>query len=307
MERRIVVGVDPTREHDAALEFAVGQALRRRGTLHLVVVRHAGHHGRDRADEVRLVGDELVQVDQELFDRCVRRIEEWAPDLEVTTEVRRGPVAATLADVLARRRAPGAGPPPDEPSLSRPHALDHVTRRRGRQLSGVCRAGRLARAGPAPRAGRGRGRGPRRAGARSRNGPSRRPSSAGSSLRVVRAWYYVNLDTDEESLRHGTGAEEGAPAISPAVTSEGLADLVAAPPATWPCQVDNGARAGGVRARRGLAARTGSPGGARPGRRPAACPGLRTSVSCSQVRAQARLLPVAVVDSQRGGFTAATN
>ncbi len=57
----------------------------------------------------------------------------------------------------------------------------------------------------------------------------------GSSLRLVRAWCYVDLDADEESLRHGTGATEGARVA--AETSEALADLVSEHPGLA-CQVD---------------------------------------------------------------------
>ena len=234
MERRIVVGVDPTREHDAALEFAVGQALRRGGALHLVVVRHAGHHGSDPADEVRLVGDELVRVDQELFDRCVRRIEEWGPDLEVTTEVRRGPVAATLADVAPAGGLLVLG----HHRMSRPH---HVP-----TLSITSRAAADARCPvyavpddwhelaehPEPVVAAVEDR---ECGRQVAERAIEEAELAGASLRVVRAWCYVDLDTDEESLRHGTGAAEGARVA--AATSEWLADLVTTHPDVT-CQVD---------------------------------------------------------------------
>ncbi|MBO0845827.1 MAG: universal stress protein [Nocardioides sp.] len=77
MRRSIVVGVDPVREHDAALEFAVGEARRRGGRIHLVVVLHPGHAGPDQMTELKLMGDELLRVDHELLVRCERRIAQW--------------------------------------------------------------------------------------------------------------------------------------------------------------------------------------------------------------------------------------
>lgn len=224
MERRIVVGVDPTREHDAALEFAVAQAQRRGGAIHLVVVRHAGHHGPGGPDKVKLVGDALVQVEQELFDRCLRRIEEWAPDLEVITEVRRGPVAVTLAAVVRDDGLLVLG----HHRMSRPH---HVP-----TLSVTSRAAADARCPvyAVPDDWHELRNHPEPVVAAVEDPDSGRQVAAwaldeaalaGSSLRMVRAWCYVDLDTDEESQWHGTGVTEGARLA--AETSEAFADLVA--------------------------------------------------------------------------------
>lgn len=234
MERRIVVGVDPTREHDAALEFAVGQALRRGGRVHLVVVTHAGHVGPGQPVEVKLVGDELVQVEQDLFDRCLKRIEEWAPDLEVTCEARSGPVASALASAAHHGALLVLG----HHRMTRPHHLP--------TLSVTSRVAAETRCPvyAVPDDWHELGDHPEPVLAAVEDPGTGRPVAAwafgeaalaGSTLRVVRAWCYVDLDADEESLRHGTGVAEGARVA--AATSEALADLVAEHPEV-PCQVD---------------------------------------------------------------------
>lgn len=227
MERRIVVGVDPTQEHDAALELAVAQAQHRGGQVHLVVVRHPGHLGPDLPDEVRLVGDDLVQVEQELFDRCVRRIEQWAPDLEVTTEVRHGPVAATLATVMRGGGLLVLG----HHRMTRPHHLPTLSVTSRAAAKTTC----PVYAVPDDWHELGEHPGPVVAAVEDPDGGRAvakwafsEAELAGASLRVLRAWCYVDLDADEESLRHGTGVAEGARRA--AETSEALADLVAEHP-----------------------------------------------------------------------------
>jgi nucleotide-binding universal stress UspA family protein len=224
MQRRIVVGVDAAREHDAALEFAVGQAQRRGSPLHLVVVAHPGHVGPDQVVELRLLGDELLEVDRALLDRCVKQVETWSSDLEVTTEVRHGPVAPSLAAaaqqadllVLGHHRMTRAHHLPTWSVTSRVAAATTCP------VYAVPDDWHELDAHPEPVVA-----------AVEDPGSGREVASwafseaglAGSSVRIVRAWCYVDLDADEESLRHGTGATDGGRVAE--ATSEALGGLFA--------------------------------------------------------------------------------
>jgi nucleotide-binding universal stress UspA family protein len=230
----IVVGVDPAREHDAALEFAVGLARRRGSHVHLVVVLHSGHIGPDRATELKLVGEELVRVDHELLVRCQRRIEEWEPDLTVTTEIVHGPVVPSLvaaardADllVLGHHR------------MSRPHHLPTLSVTHGVVAHTRCPVYAVPddwhelRDHPEPVVAAVEDEHSGRAVAAAAFDEA---SLAGSALRVVRAWCYADIDTDEESLLHGTGNEDTAALRRQ--TTRALGDVVSLHPDV-PCQVD---------------------------------------------------------------------
>ncbi|MGA8245344.1 MAG: universal stress protein [Nocardioides sp.] len=101
---RIVVGVGPAGGRDAALEYALAEAVRRDAEIHLVLVMHERRPGADGMIELKLLGEDLVRVDQELLVEC----EQWLSDrsggdIRVTTEIAHGSVAPSLA--AAARRA----------------------------------------------------------------------------------------------------------------------------------------------------------------------------------------------------------
>ena len=101
---RIVVGVAPTRDHDAALEYAAAEAERRGSGIRVVVVMHPHWPGPDGLGDVELVGDELVRTDLALLRQCEERLAPWlSGSLPVTTEVCHGAVVPSL--VAASRDA----------------------------------------------------------------------------------------------------------------------------------------------------------------------------------------------------------
>jgi len=237
MDTPIVVGVDPSREHDAALEFAAAQARRRGCPVHLVVVMHPGHLGPDQALEVRLIGEELVHVDRALLGRCVRRIEEWTedlPDLKVTTEVRHGPVAGSLVDASLGAQLLVLG----HHRMTRPQHLPTLSVTSRVAAHTACpvyavpddwhelreRTEPVVAAVEDPVSGR---RVAATAFAEAR--------LAGTAVLVVRAWCYSDVQADEESLLHGTGTEHGT-AVARA-TEQAFADLIAEHPDV-PCRVE---------------------------------------------------------------------
>jgi nucleotide-binding universal stress UspA family protein len=93
----ILVGIAPSGEHQAALEYAADQALRRGCDIRLLVVlappvTHA------LVEPERLV-DELAELDETLLDTCRKRLWDWTGDrVSVTTDVARGPVLSTLLE-----------------------------------------------------------------------------------------------------------------------------------------------------------------------------------------------------------------
>jgi nucleotide-binding universal stress UspA family protein len=101
---RIVVGLAPTGSHDAALEYALAESIRRGSEIHLVLVMHERWPGPDGLVEIKLLGGELVRVDMELLVECEKWLLDRADgDLRVTTEIAHGSVAPSLA--AAARRA----------------------------------------------------------------------------------------------------------------------------------------------------------------------------------------------------------
>jgi nucleotide-binding universal stress UspA family protein len=103
-QKRVVVGVAPTRDHDAALEYAAAEAVRRGVGVHVVLVRHPHWPGPDGLVDVELVGDDLVNAHTALLMQCEERLEKWTDDaVPVTTEVSHGGVVASL--VAAARGA----------------------------------------------------------------------------------------------------------------------------------------------------------------------------------------------------------
>lgn len=234
MNRGIVVGIDPARGHDAALEFAVGQARRRGGRIHLVVVMHPGHTGPDQVLELKLVGDELRRVDEEVLSRCRRQVAAWDDTLTVTTEVAHGAVVSSLVAstqgatmlVLGHHRMTRRH---HLPTLSVTHSLAaHVTC----PVFAVPDDWHELRDHPGPVV------------AAVEDGESGRAVAAealdearryGAAVRVVRAWCYPDLDVDQESLLHGTGREQSATLA--AATSRDIAHLVAAYDDV-PCRID---------------------------------------------------------------------
>ena len=232
MRSGIVVAVDPTQEHDAALEFAVGQARRAGGRIHLVVVMHPARAG--RVTELKLVGDELVDVAHDLLVRCERQITEWTDDIEVTTEVRHGQTASCLvaaahgADALvlghhrmARRQVPI------------PSTTHTVAARTTCPVYAVPDAWHELREHPEPViASVGDGNATGRAIAAAAFAEAR---LAGSAVRVVRAWCYPDLDADEESVLHGTGVQVAESLCRN--TSEALSDLIGRYPDV-PCRIE---------------------------------------------------------------------
>ena len=233
MFRGIVVGIDPARGHDAALEYAVGRARRAGGRIHLVVVLHPGHPGPDQVLELKLVGDELRRVDEEILAQCKRQVVAWDDTLTVTTEVAHGPVVSSLvaatkdADllVLGHHR------------MTRPHHLPTLSTTHGVAARTTCPVFAVPdhwhelrdHAGPVVAAVEDEG------GYAVAAEAFDEARHCGGAVRVVRAWCYPDLDADEESLRHGTGGEEGA-ALATA-TGQDLADLVAAF-RDVPCRID---------------------------------------------------------------------
>ena len=234
MNKGIVVGVDPAREHDAALEFAVGQARRGGRRIHLVVVLHPGHSGPDRALELKLVGDELRRVDQDLLVGCERRIAEWDDDLTVTTEVAHGAVVSSLVAAVADGEMLVLG----HHRMSRPHHLPTLSVTHGvaahttRPVYAVPDDWHELRDHPEPVL------------AAVEDPESGHPVASaafaearriGAAVRIVRAWCYPDLDTDEESLRHGTGTTDGEEVA--AATVQALTDVLEAN-RDVPCRID---------------------------------------------------------------------
>jgi nucleotide-binding universal stress UspA family protein len=234
MSKSIVVGVDPTREHDAALEFAVAQARRRGLRVHLVVVMHPGHPGPDQVLELKLVGDELLRVDHDLLVRCERRIAEWDDDVVVTTEIAHGAVVPSLVAAAGDAEMLVLG----HHRMSRPHHLPTLSVTHGIAARTSCPVYAVPddwhelRDHPEPVLAAVEDAWSGRAVAAAAFAEAR---LAGSALRVVRAWCYPDLDLDEESVLHGTGHDDAA-ALARATTEE-LAELVAAY-RDVPCQVD---------------------------------------------------------------------
>ncbi len=100
---RIVVGVGPSGHHEAALEYALAESIRRDAEIHLVLVMHERGLGADGMIELRLMGEDLVRVDTELLVEC----EKWLADrsggdLRVTTEIAHGSVAPSLSSAARR-------------------------------------------------------------------------------------------------------------------------------------------------------------------------------------------------------------
>jgi len=96
-EGTVLVAVAPTGDHDAALEYAADQALRRGSAIRLVVVlppptTYAW------VEPVALA-EEIGELDAALLETCRKRLAEWTGDrVPVTTDVARGPVVGTLLD-----------------------------------------------------------------------------------------------------------------------------------------------------------------------------------------------------------------
>jgi nucleotide-binding universal stress UspA family protein len=95
---RVVVGVGPSGTHDAALEYALAEAIRRDAEIHLVLVMHERWPGPDGMVELKLLGEDLVRVDTELLVECEKWLADRARgDIRVTTEIAHGSVAPSLA------------------------------------------------------------------------------------------------------------------------------------------------------------------------------------------------------------------
>jgi nucleotide-binding universal stress UspA family protein len=234
MDKGIVVGVDPAREHDAALEFAVGVARRRTRRVHLVVVMHPGHSGPDHVLELKLVGDELLRVDQDLLVRCERRIAELDDTLTVTTEVAHGTVVPSLVAASTGAEMVVLG----HHRMTRPHHLPTLSVTHGIAAHTTCPVVAVPddwhelhdHTEPVVAAVEDEESG--HAVAAMAFEEARR---LGVGLRVVRAWCYPDLDMDDEALLHGTGRSDGAELAS--ATTRDLADLVAEY-RDVPCRVD---------------------------------------------------------------------
>ena len=96
-QTRVVVGVAPTRHHDAALEYAAAEAGRRGVGVHVVLVRHPHWPRPDSLVDLELVGDDLVNAETALHMQCEDRLEEWTGGaVPVTTEVAHGGVVPSL-------------------------------------------------------------------------------------------------------------------------------------------------------------------------------------------------------------------
>ncbi len=101
---RVVVGVGPSGNHDAALEYALAESVRRDAEIHLVLVMHERWPGLDGMIEIKLMGEDLVRVDTKLLVDCQKWLTDRAGgDIRVTTEIAHGSVAPSLA--AAARRA----------------------------------------------------------------------------------------------------------------------------------------------------------------------------------------------------------
>jgi nucleotide-binding universal stress UspA family protein len=101
---RVVVAVAPRGDHDAVLEYAAVDAVRRGTGIHLVLVAHPQWPGPDGLAEIRIEGDELVRIESGVLRDCEDRLADWlAEPVPVTTEVVHGAVAPSL--VAASRRA----------------------------------------------------------------------------------------------------------------------------------------------------------------------------------------------------------
>lgn len=234
MSKGIVVGVDPAREHDAALEFAVAQARRRGRGIHLVVVLHPGHSGPDQVLELKLVGDELLRVDHDLLLRCERRIAEWDDNLVVTTELAHGTVVSSLVASVADAEMLVLG----HHRMSRPHHLPTLSVTHGVAARTSCPVYAVPddwhelREHPEPVLAAVEDAETGSAVAAAAFAEAR---LAGASVRVVRAWCYPDIDLDEESVLHGTGGDEGERLVRE--TTDFLSELVSAY-RDVPCRVD---------------------------------------------------------------------
>lgn len=234
MRKCIVVAVDPARAHDAALEFAVGQARRRDGRIHLVVVMHPDVAGPRQMTELRLAGTELVQVAHEALFHCERYIAHWSDGVTVTTEVMHGQVVPSLVAVASEAETLVLGhhrmtSSHHLPARSVTHA---VAARTTCPVYAVPDAWHELRDHPEPVLAAIEDEA---AGGGVAAAAFAEARLSGSAVRVVRAWCYPDLDTDEESLLHGTGAE-----VSEALrraTANGLSDLVSLH-RDVPCHVD---------------------------------------------------------------------
>jgi len=234
MSRGIVVGIDPAREHDAALEFAVGNARRFGGRIHLVLVMHPGHSGPDQVLELKLVGDELRRVDEEILSRCRGHVATWDDTLTVTSEVAHGPVTPSLVSatkdaemlVLGHHRMTR---PRHLPTLSVTHGvITHTTC----PVVAVPDDWHELRDHPDPVVAAVEDAESGYAVAAAALDEARR---CGAAVRVVRAWCYPDLDADQESVLHGTGREESATLET--ATCHDLADLVTSHREV-PCRID---------------------------------------------------------------------
>ena len=207
MFRGVVVGIDPAREHDAALEFAVGHVRRNGGRLHLVLVMHPGHGGPDQALELKLVGEELRRVDEEILSRCQRQVATWDNTVTVTTKVAHGPVVSSLVAATKDAELLVLG----HHRMTRPHHLPTLSVTHGVAAHTTCPVVAVPddwqelRDHPEPVVAAVEGGESGHAVAAAAFAEARR---CGGAVRVVRAWCYPDLDADEESLWHGTGREE---------------------------------------------------------------------------------------------------
>jgi len=234
MSRRIVVGVDPAREHDAALEFAVGRARRRGGRIHLVVVMRPGHAGPDQVLELKLVGDELRRVDEEVLAGCRRQVAGWDDTLVVSTEVAHGPVVPSLVAAAKGAEMLVLG----HHRMTRRHHLPTLSVTHGVAARTTCPVFAVPDGWhelhdhPEPVVAAVEDAESGHSVAAAAYAEAR---SSGAQVRVVRAWCYPDLDADEESLLHGTGRTQEAALAS--ATTHDLADLIATC-RDVPCRID---------------------------------------------------------------------
>lgn len=99
---RILVGIDPCGDHEAALEYAAVHAARRGWGIHLVLVQRPRWPGPDGLVEVVLVGDDLMRVDLTHLDRCEERLAYWTHgEVPVTRHIAHGAVGPALDSAAA--------------------------------------------------------------------------------------------------------------------------------------------------------------------------------------------------------------
>ena len=127
--RQILMCVSPGDDYEAALDYVVAEAARRRCGIHLALVVRPLVVGTPDVPSLSLLDAQWRKHGTDFLAECQRRVSKAVgPDIRVSTEIMYGLVVPALVDVSQERCARRDAAPADQPCSPRAHALGHERR-----------------------------------------------------------------------------------------------------------------------------------------------------------------------------------